>query len=70
MPRSLFVLKLHCAKCKSALEFERISGNTAYVSGQPTGCEMVETALSVEPCHCMTDGPNRLKESLKSFLSN
>ncbi len=67
--RKFLITKLVCSKCGGNLELSYAMPKAdEYAEGQPTGAEMVEQKVTVEPCVCQTRTLRNLQIAVKTLL--
>lgn len=65
--RQFLVSKFACSECGTLLSIE--SGKSSnYAEGQPTGSEMVESVVLVEPCSTCLRPMREMKEAVKTLI--
>ena len=69
--RQFLITKLVCAKCGNNLELssERVK-TTKYAQGEPTGADMVESAIVVEPCKVCMEPLTRMRQAVAVLLES
>lgn len=67
--RKFLLMKLVCSRCGSNLElsYDR-PRKTDYEEGEPTGADMVATAVAVEPCRCVTARLDEMQQAANVLL--
>lgn len=67
--RTHLVTKFVCSKCKSLLELSYGKNHAPHSRGEPTGADMVENTISVDPRKtCLAPG-RRLAEAMNEVIS-
>lgn len=67
--REFLVTKLVCAKCgnKLSLSTDRPK-TTRHAEGEPTGADMLELAVAVEPCEVCMEPLERMRRAVDVLL--
>ncbi len=68
--REFIVTKLVCAKCGRNLTLNCDVPKNAgqYAEGDPTGADMVQSIIAVDPCQCSTRPLDEMREAVKVLL--
>lgn len=67
--RKFLLTKFVCSECGSNLELSYASPKAnEYAEGQPTGAEMVDQKVTIEPCVCQTRTLRNLQIAVKTLL--
>lgn len=69
MSREFLITKMVCAKCGSnlSLTYDVPKGAGKYAQGEPTGADMVQQVVAVEPCAMCLEPLHRMRRALKIF---
>jgi len=69
MSRQFLVTKMVCARCGSNLNltYEMPKPAGSHAPGEPTGADMVEQKVAIEPCDACLAPLRRLQEALESL---
>jgi len=69
MFRKFLITKFVCAKCGSNLciTYNTPKTSPGYEEGQPTGAEMVENIVAVEPCETCARPLEKVRDALKTL---
>ncbi len=70
MMREFLVTKFACVRCGANLQisYDRPRGSGSHAKGEPTGAEMVQMVVSVEPCQCVTRPLDEMRKAAKALL--
>lgn len=71
MTRQFLVTKFKCAACGGLLNlsYEAPNKGIDHAEGQPTGAEMVEQFIAIEPCFQCMKPVNEVRQALKTLLT-
>lgn len=72
MTRKFLVTKFVCAKCgcNLSLSYDAPPSTSSYEDGEPTGFEMVQQLIAVEPCGPCLAPLRRLQTALSILKDN
>ncbi len=68
--REFLITKFVCAECGKNLKitYEVPKSAGQYADGQPTGADMVEQVVAIEPCDCVTLKLEKYRGAVKTLL--
>lgn len=72
MSRQYLVFKPVCAKCGSNLDlsYDVPKGAGGYALGEPTGADMVEQLLAIEPCAKCMEPLHRARKAMAMLMED
>ena len=70
MNRQFLVTKFACSKCGNVLSLSYKEANplSTYVAGEPTGIDMVQDIISIDPCETCTKPSRDAADAIKTLL--
>jgi hypothetical protein len=69
--RQFLVTKFACASCGASLKLSYepdVKPKRDHAPGQPSGAEMLESVISLEPCRCVVDRLERMQSAARVLL--
>lgn len=70
--RQFLITKMVCAKCGSNLQltYDTTKGAGRYADGEPTGADMVQQIVAVEPCHKCMAPLNEMRAAVQTLMGH
>jgi len=68
--RKFLITKFVCSKCGGNLQltYDTPRGAGRYAEGEPTGADMVQQLVSIEPCECTTRPLDEMRRAASVLL--
>lgn len=68
--REFLITKFVCSKCGCNLQltYDAPKGAGSYAEGEPTGAEMVQQVVAIEPCECATRPLEEMRNAARVLL--
>ena len=68
--RQFLITKFVCSVCGKNLTIHQAPKNAGeYAEGQPTGADMVEQMVAVEPCTCCTKPLEEVRTAVRKIIN-
>ena len=68
--RQFLITKFVCSACGKNLSIQHAPKNAGeYAEGQPTGADMVEQRVAVEPCTCCTKPLEEVRAAVRKIIN-
>lgn len=68
--REFLIIKFVCSKCGVNLQltYDAPKGAGRHADGEPTGADMVQQVVAIEPCECSTRPLEEMRHAAKVLL--